>query len=45
VTIWPYDLTWNVLAVIMIIAGIMLMRDRAEVARSGIFRSDAGPAT
>ena len=44
VVIWPYDLTWNVLAVIMIIAGLMLMRGRAEVARSGIFRTDAGPA-
>ncbi len=45
VTIWPYDLTWNVLAVIMIIVGIPLMRGRAEVARSGIFRSDANPAS
>jgi uncharacterized membrane protein len=45
VTIWPYDLAWNVLAVIMIIAGILLMRGRAEVARSGIFRSDANPAS
>jgi uncharacterized membrane protein len=45
VTIWPYDLTWNVLAVIMIIIGILLMRGRAEVARSGIFRSDANPAS
>jgi len=45
VTIWPYDLTWNVVAVIMIIAGILLMRGRAEVARSGIFRSDTNPAS
>ena len=45
VTISPYDLTWNVLAVIMIIAGILLMRGRAGVARSGIFRSDANPAS
>ncbi|MCW2910203.1 MAG: hypothetical protein JWL68_4992 [Actinomycetia bacterium] len=45
VVIWPYDLTWNILAAIMIIAGIILMRGRAEVARSGIFRSDADPAT
>ena len=44
-TIWPYDLTWNVLAVIMIIVGIPLKRGRAEVARSGIFRSDANPAS
>jgi len=45
VTIWPYDLTWNVLALIMIIIGILLMRGHAGVARSGIFRSDTGPAT
>jgi uncharacterized membrane protein len=45
VVIWPYDLTWNVLAVIMIIAGLLLMRGRAEVARSRIFRADADPAT
>ena len=45
VVIWPYDLTWNVLAVIMIIAGIVLMRGRAGVARAGIFRSDADPAS
>jgi uncharacterized membrane protein len=44
VTIWPYDLTWNVLAAIMIIIGIMLMLGSAEVARSGIFRSGVGPA-
>lgn len=42
VTIWPYDLTWNLLAVIMIAVGIVLMRGRAGVAQSGIFRS--GPA-
>jgi uncharacterized membrane protein len=45
VPIWPYDVIWNVLAVIMIIVGILLMRGRAGVARSGIFRSDADPAT
>ena len=45
VTIWPYDLTWNALAVIMIIAGVLLLRGRADVARSGIFRSHANPAS
>ena len=45
VTLWPYDLTWNLLAVIMLIVGILLMRGRAEVARSGIFRSGANPAS
>jgi uncharacterized membrane protein len=44
VTIWPYDLTWNLLALIMIIIGVILMRGQAGVARSGIFRSDADPA-
>jgi uncharacterized membrane protein len=42
VTIWPYNLTWNLLAAIMITVGIVLMRGQAGVARSGIFRS--GPA-
>jgi uncharacterized membrane protein len=41
VTIWPYDLTWNLLAVVMIIIGFLLLRGRAGIARSGIFRSDA----
>jgi uncharacterized membrane protein len=43
VTLWPYDLTWNGVAVIMIIAGILLLQGRAGVARSGIFHSDAHP--
>ena len=43
VTLWPYDLTWNVIAAVMIIAGIMLMRGRASVATSGLFRTD-GPS-
>jgi uncharacterized membrane protein len=42
VTLWPYDLTWNAIAVIMIIAGILLMQIRAGVATSGIFRTDHG---
>lgn len=41
VTIWPYDLTWNLLAVVMILIGILLMRGPAGVARSAVFRSDA----
>jgi uncharacterized membrane protein len=45
VTIWPYDLTWNIVAVIMIIIGLLLMRGHAGAARSGIFRSDTGPAS
>jgi hypothetical protein len=44
VTLCPYDLTWNLLAVIMIIVGAVLMRGRAGVARSGIFRSGPAPA-
>lgn len=39
VTIWPYDLTWNGIAVVMLIVGIFLMLGRAHVARSGIFRT------
>jgi uncharacterized membrane protein len=39
VTIWPYDLTWNGIAVVMLIAGIFLMLGRAHVARTGIFRT------
>ncbi|HEY2272128.1 MAG TPA: DUF2243 domain-containing protein [Jatrophihabitantaceae bacterium] len=33
VTIWPYDLTWNVLAAVMIIAGAVLMMGRAGARR------------
>jgi uncharacterized membrane protein len=44
VTLWPYDLSWNVLAVIMIIAGIWLIRG-AGAARPGIFRTGADPAS
>jgi uncharacterized membrane protein len=39
VTIWLYDLTWNGIAVVMLIAGIFLMLGRAHVARTGIFRT------
>ena len=38
VTIWPYDLTWNALAVLLIAAGLLLLRGAAGVARRGIFR-------
>jgi uncharacterized membrane protein len=39
VAIWPYDLTWNVLAAVLIIIGIVLMKGRAGVARRAIFSS------
>jgi uncharacterized membrane protein len=44
VPLWPYDLTWNLLAVLMIVAGIVLMRGKAGIAGSAVFRSDARPA-
>jgi uncharacterized membrane protein len=44
VTIWPYDLTWNVIAVIMLAAGVLLLLGRANVARAGIFRTRSGPS-
>jgi uncharacterized membrane protein len=43
VTIWPYDLTWNGIAVIMLAAGVLLMLGRANAARAGIFRTSSGP--
>jgi uncharacterized membrane protein len=42
VTTWPYDLTWNGIAVIMLAAGVFLMLGRAHVARAGIFRTAPG---
>ncbi len=30
VVIWPYDLTWNIIAFIMILAGVLLMKGDAE---------------
>ena len=39
-----YDLTWNLIAAVMIAAGAALMTGRAGVAGSAIFRSDAGTA-
>ena len=44
VTIWPYDLTWNLIAAVMIAAGIFLTKGDAGVARSAIFRTSAPPA-
>ncbi|MDQ2748682.1 MAG: DUF2243 domain-containing protein [Actinomycetota bacterium] len=43
VTIWPYDLSWNVIAAVMIAVGIALLFGRAGVARSGIFRTSDAP--
>jgi len=37
VRIWPYDLTWNVLALILIAVGVVLMNGRASVATRGAF--------
>jgi uncharacterized membrane protein len=41
VTIWPYDLTWNGIAVLA--AGVLLMLGRANAARAGVFRTSSGP--
>ena len=45
VTIWPYDLTWNLIAAAMIAAGVLLMTGDAGVARLGFFRSRARTTT
>ncbi len=34
VTIWPYDLVWDALAVVMLVAGWALLRRRSRPARS-----------
>jgi uncharacterized membrane protein len=34
VTIWPYDLVWNLLAVIAIVVGFVLLRRSFTIARS-----------
>ncbi|HEY2287891.1 MAG TPA: DUF2243 domain-containing protein [Streptosporangiaceae bacterium] len=44
VTLWPYDLAWDGIAVIALIAGTVLIRGRAGPATSGIFRTGAPPA-
>jgi uncharacterized membrane protein len=41
VTLWPYDVSWNVIAALLIIGGILLLRGQAGVSRSGIFRTSA----
>lgn len=45
VTIWPYDLTWNVLALILILIGIVLLRGAVRVAGPGIFKTVEPPAS
>lgn len=42
VRLWPYDLAWNTIAVLLILAGGWLTRGRAGVATSGLFGT--GPA-
>ena len=44
VTIWPYDLTWDIIAFIMIVAGVLLMKGRAG-AIIGIDRIRRRPGT
>jgi uncharacterized membrane protein len=44
VAIWPYDLTWNIIAFIMIVSGVLLMKGEAGMARSSLLRSGARPA-
>jgi uncharacterized membrane protein len=47
VTIWPYDLTWNGIAVVFLLAGALLMTGRADVARRAVFSTgtnDTDPA-
>ena len=45
VTIWPYDLAWNITAAAMIAAGVLLMTGGAGVAKFGFFRSRARTTT
>jgi uncharacterized membrane protein len=40
---WPYDLTWDVLAVGFVAAGAVLLTGRAGVARRGIFTTAPMP--
>jgi uncharacterized membrane protein len=44
VMIWPYDLTWILLAAVMIAAGMVLMTGPAGTAGAAIFRSGPPPA-
>ena len=41
VIIWPYDVTWNVIAALMIIVGLLLMQGHAGIARG---RGSSAPA-
>jgi uncharacterized membrane protein len=35
----PYDVTWDAIAVVLVIGGLLLLRGPAKTARSGIFRT------
>src|SRR4051794_25792987 len=37
VTLWPYDLSWNAIAAVMVVVGIVLFRGPARVAGPGLF--------
>jgi len=37
VTLWPYDVTWDVIAAVMVLVGTLLFRGRARVAGPGLF--------
>jgi uncharacterized membrane protein len=39
VTLWPYDVSWTVIALVMVVAGALLFRGGARVAESGLFRT------
>jgi uncharacterized membrane protein len=39
VSIWPYDLVWNLTAALVVIVGVALLTGNAKVAQSGIFRT------
>jgi uncharacterized membrane protein len=43
VTLWPYDVSWTVTAVVMVVAGALLFRGGAQVAGSGLFRTGTPP--
>lgn len=40
VTLWPYDVSWDAVAVVLVVVGIVLLRGGATVARDGLFRSE-----
>jgi len=39
VTLWPYDLTWLAVAVVLLVAGALLFTGEARVAGPGLFRT------